>query len=149
MKKAGVFYLGLIIGVLGTLSVLYLMDIVGYQTYDDQPYDDQPYNAQSNDDQSNDDEIPGLTIFDEKGECIPTDREIEVVQVLGTSVALAHTHKYYDNRITVLLVNYDGKSYYDQQKVKVPSGQCARQIGTYKYSTNLGLEKTVPVVVIE
>ena len=49
----------------------------------------------------------------------------------------------------VLLINYDGKSYYDNQKIIVPSKKCARQIGTYQYMTRMGIGKTVPAVVIE
>jgi hypothetical protein len=48
----------------------------------------------------------------------------------------------------VLLINYDGKTFYDEQKIDV-SKKCMRQIGSYQYTTNMGLEKTVPAVVIE
>ena len=51
--------------------------------------------------------------------------------------------------IIVLLINYDGKSYYDEQKIKIPAGKCARQRGTYQYTTRNDMFKTVPVVVIE
>jgi len=132
MKKAAPFITGFIAGVLGTLLVLYLMYNSDNQTYD-----------------SSYDGLLGLTIFPEKGECIPTENEIEVIQVVKPNKALAYTHEYYDDRITVLLINYDGESYYDQQKIKVPSGQCARQIGTFQYTDRLRSEHTVPAVVIE
>ena len=63
-------------------------------------------------------------------------------------MALAETGKYTD-RLMVLLINYDGKSYYDDQKIKIPANKCARQIGTYQYHTKMGIDKTVPAVVIE
>jgi hypothetical protein len=91
----------------------------------------------------------GLTIFPEKGECIATKGEIEVFQVLEPNMALARTGNILDG-IVVLLINYEGKTYYDEQKIKIPANKCARQIGTYQYTTrrdNFG--KTVPAVVIE
>jgi len=100
---------------------------------DNQPYDDGLY---------------GLTIFSEKGECIPTEGELEVIQVMKPNMALASTDIFHDG-IVVLLINYDGKSYYDDQKIKIPAGKCARQIGTYQYTNRLDVHKTVPAVVIE
>lgn len=103
----------------------------------------------ANTNQANDD-FPGLTLFSEKGECITTSGEIEIMQVLAPNVALAWTGGlFYSDRILVLLINYDDKSYYDNQKIKIPSGKCARQIGTYRYTTKNEMVKTVPAVVIE
>ena len=50
--------------------------------------------------------------------------------------------------VTVLLLCKDGKSYYDDQVIKVSEGKCAKQIGTFKYSTKAGFDKTVPIVSI-
>ena len=55
----------------------------------------------------------------------------------------------FPNETLVLLVNYEGKSYYNKQKIQVPAKMCARQIGTYQYQTKMEIQKTVPVVVIE
>ena len=94
------------------------------------------------------DGLIGLTIFPEKGECI-TKNKIEVFQVLKPNMALATTGKMYDG-IVVLLINYEDKAYYDEQKIQIPANKCARQIGTYQYTTKLHeFKKTVPVVVIE
>lgn len=96
------------------------------------------------------DGFPGLTLFSEKGECITTSGEIEVMQVLAPNVALARTGEvYYSDRILVLLINYEDKFYYDEQKIKIPSGKCVRQIGTYRYTTTNKMVKTVPAVIIE
>lgn len=95
------------------------------------------------------DGLYGLTIFSEKGECIPTANEMEVLQVVKPNMALTYTDQHIGRQILVLLINYDGKTYYDDQKIKVPSGKCARQIGTYQYTTNMNMNKTVPAVVIE
>ena len=130
MKKALPFISGVVVGILATILVLYLM----FFEANNQPYDEG---------------LSGLTIFPEKGECIPTDSEIEVFQVLKPNMALANSHEYYENRIAVLVVNYDGKSYYDGQKVKIPTGKCARHIGTYQYTTVEDIDKTIPAVSIE
>ena len=50
--------------------------------------------------------------------------------------------------LMVLFLCDEGKSYYDDQVIKVPEGKCAKQIGTFKYSTKAGFDKTVPIVSI-
>jgi hypothetical protein len=128
MKKFLLFVGGLVTGVVLTILVAVLVNAAN------QPNDG----------------IPGLKVFSEKGECIPTSGEMEVMQVLTPNVALAHTGDFlYDDRILVLLINYDGNTYYDEQKIKIPSGKCARQIGTYQYTARNEMVKTVPAVVIE
>jgi hypothetical protein len=91
--------------------------------------------------------LSGLTIFPAKGECI-TKNGLEIFQTITPNMALAQIGKL-PNEILVLLVNYEGKSYYDQQKIQIPANKCARQIGTYQYMTKMEIQKTVPVVVIE
>src|SRR6478609_2244842 len=89
------------------------------------------------------DGLLGLTLFSEKSECITTNGKIEVFQVLAPNMALARTGDILDG-IVVLLISKDGANYYDEQKINIPSKKCARQIGTYQYSTKKdGFEKTV------
>ena len=125
MKKFLIFIGGFVAGVLATILVAYTMGIA------DKPNDG----------------LLGLTVFPEKGECI-TKSEIEIFQVIEPNMALAETGKFPD-QIMVLLINYDNKTYYDDQKIKIPANKCARQIGTYQYTTRTGIGKTVPAVVIE
>ena len=128
MKKALLFISGFVTGIVATILVAILISTTN---------------------QSNDG-FPGLTLFSEKGECRTTSGEIEVMQVLAPNVALAWTGGlFYSDRILVLLINYDDKSYYDEQKIKFPSGKCARQIGTYRYTAKNVMVKTVPAIVIE
>lgn len=128
MKKALLFISGFVTGIVATILVAMLISTTN---------------------QSNDG-FPGLTLFSEKGECITTSGEIEVMQALAPNVALAWTGGlFYSDRILVLLINYDDKSYYDEQKIKIPSGKCARQIGTYRYTAKNEMVKTVPAIVIE
>jgi hypothetical protein len=93
------------------------------------------------------DTLSGLTIFPARGECI-TKNGLEIFQTIKPNMALAQFGKL-PNEILVLLVNYQGKSYYDGQKIQIPANKCARQIGTYQYMTKMEIQKTVPVVVIE
>jgi hypothetical protein len=126
MKKVLLFGSGFVAGIIATIIVAYLITAAN---------------------QSNAG-LLGLMVFPEKGECITSRGEIQVFQVLKPNMALAETGKYPD-QIMVLLINYEGKSYYDEQKIKIPANKCARQIGTYQYTTNSGMNKTVPAVVIE
>ena len=145
MKKFLIFIGGFVAGIIATILVLLLISKVMNTP--------------------NDNGVVGLTIFSEKGECIKTEyektdydyrrgdvttvvNEIKVFQVLAPNMALVTTGEY--DRIVVLLLNYDGKTYYDDQKIVIPANQCARQIGTYRYTTRQDkFEKTVPAVVIE
>jgi hypothetical protein len=136
MKKFLIFIGGFVAGILATIFVAYVFTIAN---------------------KPNDDGLLGLTIFPEKGECITTEGEIEVFQVLKSNVALGHTVKYgeyglrnYSDEIVVLLIDYDGKTFYDEQKIKISKNKCARQIGTYEYTTQKDhFGKTVPAVVVE
>ena len=90
----------------------------------------------------------GMTLFEKEGDCI-SKNSFKVVQVLDSGNALANEIE--DDiplGITVLFLCENGKSYYDEQIIKIPSGKCAKQVGIYKYLTKMGIEKTVPVVVI-
>jgi len=148
MKKFLIFTSGFVAGILATILVAYFISLAN---------------------KPNENGLPGLTLFPEKGECITTTSknkscEIEVFQVLAPNAALGNikfysdeelydnkTYRNYDilNNIVVLLINYDNKTYYDNQKTDI-SNKCARQIGTYQYTTKQdNFEKTVPVVVIE
>ncbi|NGM61142.1 hypothetical protein G5B30_04330 [Sphingobacterium sp. SGG-5] len=116
---------GFITGVAGTILALFLIYSVS----------------------ESDDTLTGLTMFSEKGECI-TKNNLKIFQTVKPNMALAEFGKY-PNKILVLLLNYENKSYYDEQKIPIPTGKCARQIGTYQYRTKMEVLKTVPVVVIE
>lgn len=133
MKGVGTFVLGFIAGIVVTIIVVANMD---YDT-----------NVPSEPSEPSDG-LYGLTIFPKKGECIETN-ELEVSQVIKPNIALAYTDMWHD-MITVLLINYDGKSisYYDDQIIKIPSGKCVRHIGTYQYRSGI-VDHTVPAVIIE
>lgn len=93
----------------------------------------------------------GLTMFDEPGESIST-KSFKVVQVDAGGNALAMEKSGYGENtylgMVVLFLAEEGKSYYDDQVITIPSGMCARQLGTYRYLSNGGELKTVPAVAI-
>ena len=126
MKKFFIFIGGFVAGIIATILVAFLINVT----------------------KEPNDGLIGFTIFPEKGECITTQNEIEVFQVLEPNMALARTGNIRDG-IIVLLINYEGKTYYDQQKIKIPDNKCARQIGTYQYTAANDRVRTVPAVVIE
>lgn len=101
----------------------------------------------------NNDNYPGLTLFEEEGKCTGA-KQIKIMQTLEPNMALAHAktqpNAIYDpNEILVLLLGDDKTSYYDDQKINIPKGMCAKQVGTYQYeSRELGM-KTVPAVIIK
>lgn len=94
--------------------------------------------------------ISKVTLFEKEGECI-SKNSFEVFQVFDSGDALANEiEKGYSTSLptglVVLFLKESGKSFYDDQVIKVPSGKCAKQIGIFKYTTNTGMEKTVPII---
>ena len=79
----------------------------------------------------------GITLFEKEGECI-SENSFKVFQVLDSGEALANEVKQgylIPTGLTVLFLNEDGLSYYDDQVIKIPSGKCAKQIGIFKVFT--------------
>lgn len=78
----------------------------------------------------------------------------KVIQVLPDGSALAT----YDNIIpekdapeygmVVMFQVTEENSYYDDQVISLPKGKCFKQIGTYRYTTQQDMVKTVPVIAI-
>ena len=84
----------------------------------------------------------------EKPQQVVAARNLRVIQVLPDGSALATVDIMENNGgMVVMFLAKEGVSYYDDQKIKVPSGKCLRQVGTYTYESKMGM-KTVPVVEI-
>ena len=89
----------------------------------------------------------GLTMFEQPGECVSTDT-FSVIQVLdGGALAMEYTFAI-PTGLVVFILDKGSSSYYDDQLIEIPKGQCARQVGIYKYTSKDGDAKTVPVVEI-
>ena len=122
MKKGLVFFLGIITGVFLTILVGYFIG-----------------STSSN----------NVKFFDEPGQ-VMEQTAYKVFQTFDDGTALAEeydTQLNFAHGITVLLMNKDNESYYDEQIVKAPKGSAFRQVGLYSYTSKLG-EKTVPIVSI-
>ena len=130
MNKAPAFILGLLTGALVVSILIYIV---------------RPPNELQ---QTQEESISGLTLFSKSGDCIPVDKEITVIQVIGTKYALAETGDF-PNRIALLLTNKSGQTYYDNQLIIAKKQDCAKQIGVFKYRSKLEIDKTVPVVILE
>ena len=123
MKKIWVFIFGIITGIVLTI----LFAAVSYVS-----------STSSN---------SGLNMFEEPGECLISRSSLKIFQVLEPTAALAMIKDDFSSG-AYLLVNNEGKSYYDDQVIKLPTGKCFKQIGTYQYPTKDDRLKTVPVVQI-
>jgi len=126
MKKALIFIGGVVTGVILTFVVLVVIGV-----------------AANGGSVANNNYV----MFEQEGEVIST-RPFKVFQVLDSGDALANEIEEYGvaSGVTVLFLAEDGASYYDDQVIEIPTGKCVRQLGTYKYPTKSGFEKTVPIV---
>lgn len=90
-----------------------------------------------------------IVMFDSPRNAVP-GKSFKVVQVLPDGNALARIDNVYDDNfgIVVLFLGDESTSYYDDQKIEIPKGKVAKQIGNYSYMTRMKIEKTVPVVKI-
>ena len=93
----------------------------------------------------------GIELFDKPRQEIKA-KEFNIMQVLPNGNALAQYNKLSldDSTIrygtVVLFLSSKEGSFYDDQKIKLQKGKLFRQIGTYRYQTTQGIEKTVPIV---
>lgn len=90
-----------------------------------------------------------IVMFDSPRNAVP-GKSFKVVQVLPDGNALASVDNVYDDNfgIVVLFLGDENTSYYDDQKIEIPKGKVAKQIGNYSYMSRMKIEKTVPVVKI-
>lgn len=89
----------------------------------------------------------GMTMFEQPGECVSTNA-FRVIQVLdGGALAMEYSQGL-PTGLAVFILDQNNASYYDDQLINTPKGQCARQVGIFKYTSKDGDAKTVPVVEI-
>ncbi len=95
--------------------------------------------------------LTGITLFPKKkdGDIIAKEKEVlKVFQVLKPNAALVKTGSF-PNEILMLLIGEDDDLYYDDQKIVVPQGKTAKQVGIYQYNAKSGELKTIPAVKIK
>lgn len=90
-----------------------------------------------------------IVMFDSPRNAV-SGKSFKVVQVLPDGNALANVDNVYDDNfgVVVLFLGDESTSYYDDQKIEIPKGKVAKQIGNYSYMSRMNIEKTVPVVKI-
>lgn len=88
-------------------------------------------------------------MFDNPRNTVP-GKAFRVIQVLPDGSALASGDDFSDDNIgmVVLFLGNEGTSFYDNQKIEIPKGKVAKQIGNYSYMSRSYNEKTVPIVKI-
>lgn len=140
MKKGLVFVLGVVTGFILAVLLAFLLngkaksspDVIGESGTETEESRD------------------GLKLFDEPGD-IMEERSFEVFQVIAENAALVlgkgGGYSVYRGPI-YLIVNHDGKYYYDDEKINTPKGKVVRQIGIYQYPTKNDIVKTVPIIEI-
>ena len=125
MKQFLIFFLGVIVGIV--LAFVFAF-----------------YISSNN---SNDDD--NIIRFDNPTEII-NEQSFQVFQVVGDNMALVNgqsSPNFYFGTV-YLLVNKEGKYYYDEEIIKVPKGKVVKQVGIYRYVTKSDIQKTVPIVQI-
>lgn len=90
---------------------------------------------------------PRKQLFEEPGQ-VMSCQSYEIFQALDNGYGLAwESNGSYSHDLTVLIWDQNGSPFYDDQKVKAPSGMVFRQVGIYKYETQMG-SKTVPIITL-
>lgn len=92
----------------------------------------------------------GVKMFKEPGDII-NEKSFEVFQVIAENAALVNGkgdgYSVYSGPV-YLMINHDGKYYYDDERINTPKGKVVRQVGIYKYPTQNDFIKTVPIIQI-
>lgn len=89
-----------------------------------------------------------IVIFDKPQQELK-EKVFDVFQVLPNGNALANSEPRIDSpSIVALFLANEKMPFYNAQRITVPSGKRIVQIGIYKYYTDKGIEKTVPVLEI-
>ena len=94
---------------------------------------------------SDNSEITGLEMFEEPGEQMDYS-QFKVLQVLKSGCALAYSDHSFST--IVLIIPDETQQFYDNQKIVLGTNQYAQRVGTYRYTAQNGMGKTVPAVKI-
>ena len=119
MKKWIIYVLGVITGIILTFAFAFCINL------------------------SNNSGIIGLEMFEEPGDYMEYS-QFEVFQVVESGCALAHADESFGS--IVFIIPNESQQFYDDQKIVLKNNQCAQHVGTYKYSTKMEIEKTVPAI---
>lgn len=141
MKKWVVYLLGVLTGIVLTFGFAIISNSMMGSS------DNEVIETEANaEEESND----GVTLFKTPGDVIE-GRSFKVMQVVAKNAALVSgkaedSSLYYGT--VCLILNDEGKYYYDEEIIKIPNGKVARQVGIYQYPNRDGMMKTVPIIKI-
>ena len=137
MKKWVVFLGGFLAGIVTTFILLFIFAAVQNKSTDSIGEEAKSDN--------------NIKMFDEPGDIVE-DNNFKVFQVIAEDAALVRSQqdKYDDIYLgkVYLVVNNDGKYYYDDEILKVKEGKVFRQVGIYRYPTKNEDIKTVPIIML-
>ena len=119
MKKWIIYVLGVITGIILTFVFAFCVNL------------------------SNNSGIIGLEMLEEPGDYMEYS-QFEVFQVVESGCALAYADESFGS--IVFIIPNESQQFYDDQKIVLKNDQCAQHVGTYKYSTKVEIEKTVPAI---
>ena len=119
MKKWIIYVLGVITGIILTFVFAFCVNL------------------------SNNSGIIGLEMLEEPGDYMEYS-QFEVFQVVESGYALAYADESFGS--IVFIIPNESQQFYDDQKIVLKNDQCAQHVGTYKYSTKMEIEKTVPAI---
>jgi hypothetical protein len=145
MKKWMIFVAGIVFG----FALSFIIDkIVNNEASEPQPKEKVEAKAEEEPEQE-EEEDDGIHYFEEPGDIIEGN-SFKVFQVIAKDAALVRGKTEYDSYLGTiyLIVNNEGKYYYDDEIVKIPTGKVLRQIGIYQYPTRRDIVKTVPIIMI-
>lgn len=143
MKKWMIFLGGVLTGIVLTIVFAFFLSKARGNGTDD--------NTITNTETETGDNNPeGVKMFKEPGDII-NENSFEVFQVIAENGALVKGKG--DGSVIYmgpiyLLINDDGKFYYDEEKINIPKGKVVRQVGIYQYETKNEFLKTVPIIEI-
>ncbi len=146
MKKWVVYLLGILTGVVLTIAALVVISLITNAI-------DKKSGTINQVTVGEDDGSDSFKMFDQPGE-VREERAFKVFQVLAEDAALVSGQKKDDVALNwylgpvCLLTNKEGQLYYDDQEIKAPAGKVFRQVGIYRYETNKGMQKTVPIIML-
>lgn len=119
MKKWLIYLLGILTGIILTFAFAFCVNL------------------------NNNSGIIGLELFETPGDYMEYS-QFDVFQVVASGCALANADDSF--AATVFIIPNEKQQFYDGQKIVLKNDHAAQRVGTYKYDTNIGIEKTVPAV---
>lgn len=139
MKKLLIYLAGVVTGIVLT----FIVAIIFNKTYGDGKTESKTETVTEIEDND------GITMFKEPGDII-NGKSFKVFQVLEQGAALVNGASDYDMYLgpVYLLINKDGKYYYDEEIVNVSKGKVVRQMGIFQYVARNEMTKTVPIIMI-